>query len=71
MKAAISLMNQVGTYRFSQTSSRVSDHSAALDSILLGSERPDLIRKEALADLLEATAARVPDIVKNRTRLQA
>jgi non-ribosomal peptide synthetase component F len=61
MKAAISLMNQVGTYRFSQMSSRVSDQSAALDSILLGSERPDLICKEALADLLEATAARVPD----------
>ena len=39
------------------------DQSAAFRDILLGPERPDLIREEVLADLLEATAARVPDKV--------
>jgi non-ribosomal peptide synthetase-like protein len=35
--------------------------SATLPDILLGPVQPELIREEVLADLLEATAARVPD----------
>jgi non-ribosomal peptide synthetase-like protein len=37
--------------------------AATSRSILLGPVRPDLIRDESLADLLEATAARVPEQV--------
>lgn len=35
--------------------------SAALKNVLLGPERPDLLREEVLADLLEDTAARFPN----------